>query len=316
MEETTDNTATITTEIFEQENTDNQGDFKCSLCDRHYCSKKGLSNHNRRIHEIENTKKKSKEDGCYHCKYCNKGYKLIQSRWCHQKKCEKSKNGSNGHNVIEEMNKMKEQIAELQNKLLTCKRLDNTTFKAVNQILMDRSYYNSNNRITNNYQILSLGNEELVNVLTMEQKKMILNSRLGSLEKIVEIAHCGELNQFKNIIITNLKDQYAYRYDNQKGYFVTITKNVLLENVVAHRVTDIEAIYDELKTAKKIDSKTKKLIQDFLDRMSDDKIPFYDNDIKYENFKTFKLDNIKILLYNNQDKITKDIALLISDDSA
>ena len=181
---------------------------------------------------------------------------------------------------------------------------------------MDRSYYNSNNRITNNYQILSLGNEELVNVLTMEQKKMILNSRLGSLEKIVEIAHCGELNQFKNIIITNLKDQYAYRYDNQKGYFVTITKNVLLENVVAHRVTDIEALYDELKTAKKIDSKTKKLIQDFLDRMSDDKIPFYDNDIKYENFKTFKLDNIKILLYNNQDKITKDIALLISDDSA
>jgi len=224
-------------------------------------------------------------------------------------------------NVFEDMKKMKEQIVELQNKLLKCKRLDNKTFKAVNKILMDRSYRNSqnnntnsNNTITNNnYQILSLGNEELTNVLTMQQKKQIMNSRLGSLEKIVEITHCGELNQFKNIIITNLKDNYAYRYDEKVGYFVTVAKNSLLEDVVAHRVTDIEAIYDELQTANKIDAKTKKLIQDFLDKISNEETPFFDNETKYDNFKSYKIDNIKILLYNNQDKITKDIALLISD---
>jgi hypothetical protein len=95
---------------------------------------------------------------------------------------------------------------------------------------MDRSNSNnitiSNNVINNNnnYPILSLGNEELTNVLTIDQKKQIMNSRLGSLEKIVEITHCGELNQFKNIIITNLKDNYAYRYDDKVGYFVTVPK--------------------------------------------------------------------------------------------
>jgi hypothetical protein len=213
----------------------------------------------------------------------------------------------------------KDQVIKLQKKLLSSKRLDTKTFKAVNKILMDRSNYHSNNNNTNtnnnNYtQILALGNEDLVNVLTMEQKKQIMNSRLGSLEKIVEITHCGELNQFKNIIVTNLKDNYAYRYDDKVGYFVTVPKTDLLEDVIMNRVMDIETIYDELQSANKIDSKTKKLIQDFLDKMANNDEPFFDNETKYDNFKTYKTNNIKILLYNNHDKITKDIALLIGDD--
>jgi hypothetical protein len=218
---------------------------------------------------------------------------------------------------INEMNH-KNEIIKLQKKLLSSKRLDNKTFKAVNKILMDRSnsnnITNSNNIINNNYPILSLGNEDLVNVLTMDQKKQIMNSRLGSLEKIVEITHCGELNQFKNIIITNLKDNYAYRYDDKVGYFVTVPKTDLLEDVIMNRVMDIETIYDELQSANKINEKTKKLIQDFLDKMANNDEPFFDNETKYENFKSYKTNNIKILLYNNQDRITKDIALLIKDD--
>jgi hypothetical protein len=216
----------------------------------------------------------------------------------------------------------KDEIIKLQKKLLSSKRLDTKTFKAVNKILMDRSHSNNitnsnntTNNTNNNYtQILALGNEDLVNVLTMEQKKQIMNSRLGSLEKIVEITHCGELNQFKNIIVTNLKDNYAYRYDDKVGYFVTVPKTDLLEDVIMNRVMDIETIYDELQSANKIDSKTKKLIQDFLDKMANNDEPFFDNETKYDNFKTYKTNNIKILLYNNHDKITKDIALLIGDE--
>jgi hypothetical protein len=134
-----------------------------------------------------------------------------------------------------------------------------------------------------------------------------------SLEKIVEITHCGEMNQFKNILITNLKDNYAYRYDNSKGYFITVTKGDLLDDIISNRVTDIEDIYDEMKTTNKIDEKTKKLIQDFLDKMENKEEPFYENETKYDNFKTYKTDKIKILLYNNQEKITQDIATMIKD---
>jgi hypothetical protein len=87
----------------------------------------------------------------------------------------------------------------------------------------------------------------------------------------------------------------------------------LLDNVVTHRITDIEEIYDELDSANKIDAKTKKIIQDFLDKISNQETPYIYNETKYENYRSYKINNIKILLYNNQDKITKDIALLVND---
>jgi len=264
------------------------------------------------------------------CKYCNKEFGYQQSKWLHEKKCktkqeQKVKEDAEAQNKIILLQKElehKNEIIRLQKKLLKSKRIDAKTFKEVNKILMNRSYNNSinmtnsnntNNSNNNTYQILSLGNEELSNVLTMEQKKQILNSRMMSLEKIVEITHCGEMNQFKNIIITNLKDNYAYRYDDSKGYFITVAKNDLLDDLVINRLTDIEAIYDELKTANKIDVKTKKLIQDFLDKMENNENPFFDNETKYDSFRSYKIDKIKILLYNNHDKITKDISLLISN---
>ena len=305
--------------------------IECSICSKIYSSKASLLNHNRIYHNIKiykliNTKQ---------CKYCNKPFASSQSRLRHENKCTITELDENKNQETDETNyelillkeklEKSEEIIRLQNKLLKSKKIDTKTFKAVNKILMDRSYnnalvnannnVNSNNRITNhnnNYQIFAVGNEDLINVLTLEQKKQIMNSRLGSIEKIVEIAHCSHLNQFKNIIITNLKDNYAYRYDERKGYFVTVTKDVLLDNLVMNRVMDIEDIYDELKNANKIDIKTKKLIQDFLDKMAEENIPFFDSETKYDNFKTYKTNNIKIMLYNNQDKITKDIALLIS----
>ena len=75
-----------------------------------------------------------------------------------------------------------------------------------------------------------------------------------------------------------------------------------------------EGSLNELKSENKINEKTKKLIQDFLDKMANNDEPFFDNETKYDNFKSYKTNNIKILLYNNHDRITKDIALLIGDD--
>jgi hypothetical protein len=307
---------------------------KCTLCNKTYSTKKYLLQHNRNVHSIyciEKDRKRDETTNCYKCRYCTKEYKISQSRWKHEKTCsekikqqmmadEIEKIKLENERMKEEAENHKNEIIRLQKKLLNSKRIDNKTFKAVNKILIDRSLRNSNNNntnsnniINNTYQICSLGNEELLNVLTLQQKKQIMNSRLCSLEKIVEITHFGEMNQFKNIIITNLKDNYAYRYDDSKGYFITVTKEELLDDIVSHRVTDIEDIYDEFKTTNKIDEKTKKLIQDFLDKMDNKETPFYDNETKYDNFKTYKTDRIKILLYNNQEKITQDIATMIKD---
>lgn len=308
----------------------NNIEITCSLCNKNYSSKTSLCNHKRIYHGI----KKHGMEKHYYCKHCNNEYATIQSRWVHEKRCaslteqdrlkkEMEILKANYEKLRKEKEQKSEEIIKLQKKLLNSKRLDNKTFKAVNKILMDRSYLNMNNQNSNNtntihnhnnFNLISLGNEDILKVLTLQQKKEIMRSRLGSLEKIVEITHCGNYNQFKNIIITNLKDNYAYRYDDTKGYFITVPKDILLDDLITHRVTDIEEIYDELQSANKIDDRTKSLIQKFLDQMSSEDVPFFDYETKYNNFKSYKIDKIKILLYNNQDKITKDIALLISND--
>lgn len=314
---------------------ENKEEYICVLCCKNYSSKESLLNHKRIKHSEEN-----KQNKAHKCKYCPNSYNFVQSKYRHEKTCKMKEHGiqsadSELERIKEENEKLlreklekSEEIILLQKKLLNSKRIDNKTFKAINKILMERSYknsnntvnsnnintMNSNNTINNTYQICSVGNEELMNVLTYEQKKQIMNSRLCSLEKIVEITHCGDMNQYKNIIITNLKDNYAYKYDDAKGYFVTTPKNILLDDVITHRITDIEAIYDELDSANKIDTKTKKIIQDFLDKIGNQETPYFDNETKYENYRSYKINSIKILLYNNQDKITKDIALLVSNN--
>jgi hypothetical protein len=310
--------------------------YICNTCNKSYSSSNSLWNHTKKIHinnqkSSENIPKnsdnilKSSELKIkqYNCRYCNLVYNNVKTRWSHEQKCKVTKTADKDLELEKiKLEKLKEEnkLIKLKIKLQNIKRLDNKTFKAVNKYLMDRSYnnnVNSNNTINNNYQILSIGNEQLKDVLTLKDKKEIINFKLCALEKMVEIVHCGNYHKFKNIVITNLKDNFAYKYDENKGYFITTTKNEVFNDLVSYRITDIEEIYDELSSANKIDDKTKELIQNFLDKIQNEDQPFTDHneDVQYPNYKSYKINNIKILLYNNQDKITKDIALLFSDDT-
>jgi uncharacterized C2H2 Zn-finger protein len=263
----------------------------------------------------------------YNCSTCDKVYKQKQTLREHQKKC-------SGFKTVRdaiELEKIKiialekqQTILELKIKLLEMKKMDKNTFRAVNRVLMERSSTNVTNTINNtncvnniivnnNYvfpSIVKVGGENLIQALTDSEKTQILDSKYQSLEKMVELVHCGTRDDFKNIVITNLKDKFAYKYDSQKGFFVSIDKNVLLDELFLYRILDLEAIYNELSTANRIDKRTKKIIQDFLDKL-DDKSVYVEESVKYADFKAYKQSMIKILLYNNQDKITKDIASLL-----
>jgi hypothetical protein len=327
----------------------------CKVCNKLYKSMSSLCNHNKKFHNNKTCNITHKSTELYenndilpqnklNCLYCKKNLSRTDALARHTKICKKKndikenkeleikkieleKINAEKEKINAEKEKIKEQneMIRLKIKLQNCKKLDNKTFKAINKFLMDRSFKNSNNNninsqnnnTINNYQILSIGDEQLKQVLTFKEKKQIMNARLCSLEKIVEIAHCGTYTKFKNIVITNLKDNFAYKYDENKGFFVTVTKNDALGDLISYRIIDIEAIYNELSSANKIDDKTKELIQKFLDKIESDDVPYYDvnEDVKYSNYKSYKINDIKILLYNNQDKITKDIALLFSNDS-
>jgi hypothetical protein len=155
--------------------------------------------------------------------------------------------------------------------------------------------------------------EEVVELLTNKEKKLIINAKYGCLEKLVETVHCGKYNQFKNIIITNMKDQYMYKYDDNKGQFILSTKTEVLNSLINYRLDDLEVIYNDLIEDNKLDEKTKDIIEKFVNKINYCDSKFTDIDGKnHDTYKHYKINEIKVLLYNNHDKITNDISLLLT----
>jgi hypothetical protein len=275
--------------------------YSCQICRKEFANSNSLSNHNRKFHhELRDYNRVKNFDNLYKCRKCENTYKTYQSRWRHEQKCKpKSDTDIRIENLSEQLY-LHKTIVSLQNKLLIKKTSEIRTFKSVNKELIGRSKeymlnksnnsnslntINSHNNITNNIQqICNIGNEDIMNILTSEQKIQIMNSCMQSLEKLIEITHCGENPQFKNVVITSLKDDFAYKYDSNKGYFITVKKDALLDDIIQYRTFNIEEIYEELKDGNKINSKTKETIQRFLDKCESDEEFEDPNGIKYPNF--------------------------------
>ncbi len=273
----------------------------------------------------------------YNCKYCNNQFLNVKTRWSHEQKCKIISNKIDDKKLELELAKetnirLKEErllkkeeakILQLKLKLQQADKVDNITLNKLNKMLLKHnnriknSIVNSNNNNTinvqNNFQLVGFGKEEITEVLTNNEKKLIMNSKYGCLEKLIEIVHCGKYNQFKNVILTNMKDNYMYKYDDTKGCFVLGTKSEIMNSLVDGKLFDLDIIYNELLEKNKIDEKTKNCIEDFVNRIQYNDEKFTDIEGKeHQNYKHYKISEIKLILFNNQDKITNDISLLLS----
>jgi len=290
----------------------------------------------------------------YKCKYCDKSYDIQQSRWKHEQKCQLIKKQNNEEiEKLKESNKNKELeiiLAKEQQKILKYEKEilklkykleksdDNLTIKQLNKKLLKHnnliknsnihsnnvnSNNNNNNKIQNNivnnnvFQITGFTKEDICDVLTMNEKKQIMNAKLDCINKLVEIVNCNvnKYNHLKNIIITNMNNNYMYKYDEDVGQFILSNKTTILNSFIDTRLSDIEIIYQQLVDMNKIDTKTKHLVERFLDKINNDDSKFIDIDgIQYENFRNYKINEIKMLLYNNQDIITNSISSMLTND--
>jgi hypothetical protein len=300
----------------------NNGLYNCDICKKKYKSYKSLWNHNKQFHnnnviignQIETnpeTTGNQNKKNLLVCKFCKKEFNHRNNRWRHEKSC-KDTNKQNIEIQLQ-LSQKENEILKLKLKIEKSNKMHPKSFKKLNNMLINNALMNSNNinsnNSVNNYNILSLGNENIPEVLSLIDKKKIMNAKYLCLEKMVEIAHCGNYNQFKNIVITNLKDNIAYRFDQTKGYFLTTTKNDVLNDIINNRITDIEEIYDELSTTNKINEETKNLITKFLEKIQNEDAKFVDENenITYDNYKSYKSDKIKILIYNNNQKISNEL---------
>ena len=322
----------------------------CKHCNKQYSSYQSWWNHNKKFHISEVIKsnhlgnhsviksnhlvinKNPLTDGVNNsliCKFCNRIFSHKNNRWRHENTCkEKEKREQAAEREQEreqqllqiQLKKEETKILKLQLKLEKSKRRQPKTVNELNNLLtqhrnnINRSLIqnhsnntinniHNNNQIHNHFQIIGLGKEQdIPALLTNNEKNSIMKSKFLSLKKLVEIVHCGNYNQFKNIIITNMKDNYMYKLDDSKGIFVLAPKDEVISSLINYRIDDLVVIYNEFVEKDNFDHKTKERMEDFINTMS------YGN----EHDKRYQINEIKLLLFNNKDKITNDISLMLT----
>jgi len=296
-------------------------EFPCKVCNKDYSSYKSLWNHNKKFHNSNNnlltannnllttnnnllttnnnlltTNNKIK---IYNCKYCNKIYNLQQSKWKHEQKCKNKTNDKNEIEVLKNtINEMKEQFA------LILKEKGKMHHKTLQKINNQLNYNNINHgKITNNINntYVKFGDLDYQKVLNNKQVKHILNQQYMSLEESIKQIHFNEdLPEYSNIFITNMKDDLAYVFDGKQ--FISVRKNEMLNELIDTHVKEINLSLEKNKN--KLNEKYVIRLEKFLDMLNDDDTKFTDQDNQriYPSYKAYKLNSIKLLIYNGSDK--------------
>jgi len=147
---------------------------------------------------------------------------------------------------------------------------------------------------------------------------LILNQGCESIEKLIEIVYVGKYDQFKNILVTNKRENDIYTYDDKANAYIINNKNLVLNKLVANRLGDVEEIYNEFDENNKLTDSNRKIMSRFFIKFVDEDKPYIDenaNNKEYKNYNEYKINKINNLLFNNQDKIIKDITLAIENDN-
>jgi hypothetical protein len=105
--------------------------------------------------------------------------------------------------------------------------------------------------------------------------------------------------EFKNILITNLKDNIAYIFNGIK--FVAMNKNKVIDNLITSHINEIEKKADVYKN--KITSFKYNRLLDFINSLNDEDTKFTHEDYNktFTNYKAFKLELVKLFIYNHTD---------------
>jgi len=316
----------------------------CKYCDKYYSSKNSLCNHNKRFHKnnnndnnsiicsnnaqcmLKNTQKYSKPTNFKKyltCEYCNKVFNYTSSKSYHKKVCKEKEKYENIktaeiENLKNKITKLEEENKELKNTNTVCPDI-NKINKQLSQLQNYQNFSNNNNinsnNIINNFNLISFNEKDIIHHLTNEDKLRIIKEPVRNIiEKIVEIVHCEKYIKFKNIIITNLKDKYAYIFDGNR--FVPISKDDALNTLITNRKYDIDEICGEYED--KIKPKTQQQVIKLIDDLEDNQTPYFNEDKKYKSMRTYKKERISLILYNNREKMMTDvmnnISMLLSNE--
>ena len=291
--------------------------YQCKLCLKFYASKQSLCNHRRFIHKATGTPppvlisqegKSNVSIQCinntsnittnkiFKCKYCDNVYKHKQSRTKHHKVCK--------FNNTDVITQLKSKVSELENKITQMNT--HTPHSIHNEHNNNGTIVNGqlNNGPVNNNYIIKFGAEDLSAILSKEDMIKICNKKFTAIEESIKMTHFNKNKpELNNVIIKNLRDEYAYVHDGES--YIVQDKNDIIADLIELHLDNIEMIINEENEnniRNKLDKKVIERLESLRDRL-DDESEIKINEKRYENYKSYKINQIKLLIYNCINKL-------------
>jgi len=286
--------------------------YFCNLCNKFYASASSLCNHNKKFHKIEtnnntsnlpqnnlflpqdtsiNHNKKNKLE----CVYCNKILSRYDNLKRHEKICK------NKNNIIDENTLLKNEINDLKDKINILLKSNKIHPKKLQKINTQNNINNNinnniqNNNIQNNINLtyVKFGNEKLSEILTKKEMNKILSQLRLSVEESIKLVHFNDKRpEYKNVFITNMKDNLAYIFNGDK--FEVKSKDYVLSDLLNNHLGNIESFIEENDIE---ENQRNKHLFKFIKEINGEDI-----NADVQNYKKYKLDKIKQFVYNNSDK--------------
>ena len=252
--------------------------YTCNICNKEYKSPQSIWNHKNKLHPqsksyishdskssvsqsksiVDESKPEIEINKKYKCKFCSNEYIFKQSKWKHEQKCNNKVNIENLikqneekdkqiEDIIQDNKQMKKSLEELKKIMLDminkkCKMHPKTLQKMINS----NNYSNNTITINNNIKYVEFGREDLHKVFSKKEKINLLESDGSPIENIMRYTHLNDkYPQFKNIIITNIRSNQAYAYNEQLNKFILCDKTELLEEMMIYRYDDLIDFYNQ-----------------------------------------------------------------------
>ena len=296
-------------------------DFKCKKCNKKYASYQSLWIHNKKFHTninknshlvngttmVDNNIKIVDNSNILiapdrsnisinkkKCKFCNRLFNDCSNKCKHEKICKKK------INVLE--SNIDKKFEEFTNKILEIikkeAKIHPKTLQKINKNLINtnsnNTTNNSNNKIIN---IVKFGAENISEILEKKEIFKILNSRYKSLEESIRTVHFNKNRpEMRNIYITNLRDNIAHIYNGDK--FEAVNKNSILNELINNHLENIGISFEDYK--EKLPEKTCDILDKFIKKIQDEDCEMIDedNNRKFKNYREFKINEIKLMIYN------------------
>jgi hypothetical protein len=302
-------------------------EYVCNICDKKYKNKSGIWKHNNKYHSGKQTpetanirqniiktppetaRNQSEISKEISCEYCNFIFTRKDSLLKHYNRCKvKNNNKEIKESDILELKKENAEIKSMLAELLKSSKIHPKTLQKINKNLINGNNNTLNSGTVNNIQIVKFGSEDIKSILSTKEIKNILNCRYKAIEESIKKVHFNDDRpEYRNIYITNLRDNIAYVYNGNK--FEAVQKHSIINQLIDQHMNNIEVSLEDYKD--KLPERTIEILDKLIEKLQDDHTLMVDeeNNKEFKNYRMFKINEVKLMIYNETGNNTEVIKL-------